>query len=164
MKLHEYQAKRLFHEYGLPVSKGIAVESPDEAVAAAQKLGGQRWVVKVQIHAGGRGKAGGVNLVKSAEEIRQFADSHIGKKLVTAQTDELGQPVGKIYVEECTDIARELYLGAVIDRSRRRIIFMASTEGGVDIEKLAEYTPQKILQAMIDPAIGAMPYLSLIHI
>ena len=158
MNLHEYQAKRLFHEYGLPVSKGIAVESPDEAVAAAQKLGGQRWVVKVQIHAGGRGKAGGVKLVKSAEEIRQFADSHIGKKLVTAQTDELGQPVGKIYVEECTDIARELYLGAVIDRSRRRIIFMASTEGGVEIEKVAEETPEKILQAMIDPAIGAMPY------
>ena len=158
MNLHEYQAKRLFHEYGLPVSKGIAVESSDEAVAAAQKLGGQRWVVKVQIHAGGRGKAGGVKLVKSAEEIRQFADSHIGKKLVTAQTDELGQPVGKIYVEECTDIARELYLGAVIDRSRRRIIFMASTEGGVEIEKVAEETPEKILQAVIDPAIGAMPY------
>ena len=108
MNLHEYQAKRLFHEYGLPVSKGIAVESSGDAVAAAQKLGGQRWVVKVQIHAGGRGKAGGVKLVKSAEEIRQFVDSHIGKKLVTAQTDELGQPVGKIYVEECTDIALSL--------------------------------------------------------
>ncbi|RPG51148.1 MAG: ADP-forming succinate--CoA ligase subunit beta [Gammaproteobacteria bacterium TMED1] len=158
MNLHEYQAKRLFHEYGLPVSKGIAVESSDDAVAAAKKLGGERWVVKVQVHAGGRGKAGGVKLVKSAEEIRQFADVHIGKKLVTAQTDDSGQPVSKIYVEECTDIARELYLGAVIDRSRRRIIFMASTEGGVEIEKVAEETPEKILQAVIDPAIGAMPY------
>ena len=158
MNLHEYQAKRLFHEYGLPVSKGIAVESSDDAVAAAKKLGGERWVVKVQVHAGGRGKAGGVKLVKSDEEIRQFADVHIGKKLVTAQTDDSGQPVSKIYVEECTDIARELYLGAVIDRSRRRIIFMASTEGGVEIEKVAEETPEKILQAVIDPAIGAMPY------
>ena len=158
MNLHEYQAKRLFHEYGLPVSKGIAVESSNDAVAAAKKLGGECWVVKVQVHAGGRGKAGGVKLVRSVEDVRQFAESHIGKKLVTAQTGESGQPISKIYIEECTDIAQELYLGAVIDRSTRRIIFMASTEGGVEIEKVAEDTPDKILQAVIDPAIGAMPY------
>ena len=158
MNLHEYQAKRLFHEYGLPVSKGIAVESSNDAVAAVKQLGGECWVVKVQVHAGGRGKAGGVKLVRSVEDVRQFAESHIGKKLVTAQTGELGQPISKIYIEECTDIAQELYLGAVIDRSTRRIIFMASTEGGVEIEKVAEDTPDKILQAIIDPAIGAMPY------
>ena len=158
MNLHEYQAKRLFHEYGLPVSKGIAVESSNDAVAAVKQLGGECWVVKVQVHAGGRGKAGGVKLVRSVEDVRQFAESHIGKKLVTAQTGELGQPISKIYIEECTDIAQELYLGAVIDRSTRRIIFMASTEGGVEIEKVAEDTPDKILQAIINPAIGAMPY------
>ena len=158
MNLHEYQAKRLFHEYGLPVSKGIAVESSNDAVAAVKQLGGECWVVKVQVHAGGRGKAGGVKLVRSVEDVRQFAESHIGKKLVTAQTGELGQPISKIYIEECTDIAQELYLGAVIDRSTRRIIFMASTEGGVEIEKVAEDTPDKILQAVINPAIGAMPY------
>ena len=158
MNLHEYQAKRLFHEYGLPVSKGIAVESSNDAVAAVKQLGGECWVVKVQVHAGGRGKAGGVKLVRSVEDVRQFAESHIGKKLVTAQTGELGQPISKIYIEECTDIAQELYLGAVIDRSTRRIIFMASTEGGVEIEKVAEDTPDKILKAVINPAIGAMPY------
>ena len=158
MNLHEYQAKKLFNEYGLPVSKGIAVDTADGAVAAAKELGGVRWVIKAQVHAGGRGKAGGVRLVNSTEEIRQFAETYIGTNLVTAQTDERGQPVSKIYIEECTDIARELYLGAVIDRSSRRLTFMASTEGGVEIEKVAEETPEKILQAVIDPAIGPMPY------
>ena len=158
MNLHEYQAKQLFAEYGLPVSKGVAVDTADEAVAAAKELGGDRWVIKAQVHAGGRGKAGGVKLVSSDDEIRAFADTHIGTNLVTFQTDEKGQPVSKIYVEECTDIDRELYLGAVIDRSNRRIIFMTSTEGGVEIEKVAEETPEKILQAIIDPAVGPMPY------
>ena len=158
MNLHEYQAKQLFAEYGLPVSRGIAVDTADEAVAAAEELGGDRWVVKVQVHAGGRGKAGGVKLVTSVQEIREFADKHIGTNLVTFQTDEKGQPVSKIFVEECADIDRELYLGAVIDRSSRRITFMASTEGGVEIEKVAGETPEKILQAEIDPALGASPY------
>ena len=158
MNLHEYQAKQLFAEYGLPVSKGIAVDTADQAVAAAEELGGERWVVKVQVHAGGRGKAGGVKLVSSHDEIREFADKHIGTNLVTFQTDENGQPVSKILVEECADIASELYLGAVIDRSTRRITFMASTEGGVEIEKVAEETPEKILQAEIDPAVGACTY------
>ena len=158
MNLHEYQAKQLFAEYGLPVSKGYAVDTADEAVAAAKKLGGERWVIKVQVHAGGRGKAGGVKLVSSEAEIREFAARHIGTNIVTFQTDEHGQPVSKLYVEQCTDIARELYLCAVIDRSSRRVVFMASTEGGVEIETVAEETPEKILKAAIDPAIGGMPY------
>ncbi len=158
MNLHEYQAKQLFAEYGLPVSKGIAVDTADQAVAAAEELTGERWVVKVQVHAGGRGKAGGVKLVSSLDEVREFADRYIGTNLVTFQTDEKGQPVSKIFVEECADIARELYLGAVIDRSTRRITFMASTQGGVEIEKVAAETPEKILQAEIDPGVGACAY------
>ena len=158
MNLHEYQAKQLFAEYGLPVSKGFAVDTADEAVAAAREIGGDKWVVKAQVHAGGRGKAGGVKLVSSDDEIRDFANTHIGTNLVTFQTDEKGQPVSKIFVEACTDIDRELYLGAVIDRSTRRVTFMASTEGGVEIEKVAEETPEKILQATIDPMTGASPF------
>ena len=158
MNLHEYQAKQLFAEYGLPVSQGIAVESGDEAVAAAKDIGGDRWVVKAQVHAGGRGKAGGVKLFSDLSEIKAFADSLMGTRLVTFQTDEHGQPVSKIFVETCTDIARELYLGAVIDRSSRRIVFMASTEGGVEIEKVAEETPDKILKAVVDPALGGQAF------
>jgi succinyl-CoA synthetase beta subunit len=115
-------------------------------------------VVKAQVHAGGRGKAGGVKLVKSKDEITEFAKHWLGKNMVTYQTDENGQPVSKILVEPCTDIAEELYLGAVVDRSSRRIVFMASTEGGVEIEKVAEETPEKILRATIDPLVGAQPY------
>lgn len=158
MNLHEYQGKQLFAEYGLPVSKGYAVDSPEEAAAAADKIGGDMWVVKAQVHAGGRGKAGGVKLVKTREEIKDFAEQWLGKNLVTYQTDENGQPVSKILVESCTDIAEELYLGAVVDRSSRRIVFMASTEGGVEIEKVAEETPEKILRATIDPLVGPQPY------
>ena len=158
MNLHEYQAKQLFAEYGLPVSRGIAVDSGDEAVQAAKDIGGDRWVVKAQVHAGGRGKAGGVKLFSDFDEIKSFADGLIGTNLVTFQTDENGQPVSKIFVESCTDIDRELYLGAVIDRSTRRIVFMASTEGGVEIEKVAEETPELILQATIDPHVGGQAY------
>ncbi|MEM1432932.1 MAG: ADP-forming succinate--CoA ligase subunit beta [Pseudomonadota bacterium] len=158
MNLHEYQAKALFADYGLPVSQGYAVDTADEAVEAAKKIGGDRWVVKVQVHAGGRGKAGGVKLADSHEEIRDFANKWIGKNLVTIQTDANGQPVSKIYVESCTDIANELYLGAVVDRGSRRVVFMASTEGGVEIEQVAEETPDKILRAVVDPAVGAQPY------
>ena len=158
MNLHEYQAKKLFADYGLPVSEGYAVDTADQAVAAAEKIGGTRWVVKVQVHAGGRGKAGGVKLVDSLDEVRAFADQWIGKRLVTFQTDEDGQPVSKIYVESCTDIATELYLGAVVDRGTRRVVFMASTEGGVEIEQVAEETPEKILKTMIDPFVGPQPY------
>lgn len=158
MNLHEYQGKQLFREYGLPVSDGFACDTPAEAVAAAKKIGGSMWVVKAQVHAGGRGKAGGVKLVKTEDEIREFAQKWLGQRLVTYQTDENGQPVTKILVETCTDIANELYLGAVVDRSTRRIVFMASTEGGVEIEKVAEETPEKILKAEVDPLVGAQPY------
>ena len=158
MNLHEYQGKQLFAQYGLPVSKGVAAKTADEAAAAADTIGGTRWVVKAQVHAGGRGKAGGVKLVSSKEEIKEFANKWLGKNLVTYQTDEKGQPVSRILVESCTDIAKELYLGAVVDRSSRRIVFMASTEGGVEIEKVAEETPEKILKATVDPLVGAMPY------
>ncbi|MBN7798874.1 ADP-forming succinate--CoA ligase subunit beta [Parahaliea mediterranea] len=158
MNLHEYQGKQLFAEYGLPVSKGHAVDTPEAAVKAAEEIGGDMWVVKAQVHAGGRGKAGGVKLVKTTDEVREFAANWLGKNLVTYQTDENGQPVSKILVESCTDIAEELYLGAVVDRSTRRIVFMASTEGGVEIEKVAEETPEKILRATIDPLVGAQPY------
>ncbi len=158
MNLHEYQAKQLFAEYGLPVSKGIAAETPSEAASAAGIIGGDKWVVKAQVHAGGRGKAGGVKLVSSKAEIEAFAKQWLGNRLVTYQTDELGQPVSRILVESCTDIAQELYLGAVVDRSTRRIVFMASTEGGVEIEKVAHETPEKILKAIIDPLAGAQPY------
>lgn len=158
MNLHEYQAKALFAEYGLPVSKGQAVDTPEQAAAAAADIGGDRWVVKAQVHAGGRGKAGGVKLVNSTEEAAAFAEQWLGKKLVTYQTDAEGQPVSKILVESCTDIDQELYLGAVLDRATRRVVFMASTEGGVEIEKVAEETPEKILKASIDPLTGAQAY------
>jgi succinyl-CoA synthetase beta subunit len=158
MNLHEYQGKQLFAEYGLPVSVGFACDTPEEAAQAADRIGGDKWVVKAQVHAGGRGKAGGVKLVDSKDEIRAFAQQWLGKNLVTYQTDENGQPVSKILVESCTDIAEELYLGAVVDRSTRRIVFMASTEGGVEIEKVAEETPEKILKATIDPLTGPMPF------
>ncbi|SIQ09720.1 ADP-forming succinate--CoA ligase subunit beta [Marinobacterium stanieri] len=158
MNLHEYQGKQLFAEYGLPVSKGIAVDTPEAAAEAAEKIGGDKWVVKAQVHAGGRGKAGGVKLVDSPAEAQAFAEKWLGERLVTYQTDANGQPVSKILVETCTDIANELYLGAVVDRSSRRIVFMASTEGGVEIEKVAEETPEKILKATIDPLTGAQPY------
>lgn len=158
MNLHEYQGKQLFAQYGLPVSKGVAAKTAAEAAAAADTIGGNKWVVKAQVHAGGRGKAGGVKLVSSKEEIKAFAEKWLGKNLVTYQTDEKGQPVSRILVESCTDIAKELYLGAVVDRSSRRVVFMASTEGGVEIEKVAHETPEKILKATIDPLVGAQPF------
>jgi|TARA_B110000483_G_scaffold138661_1_gene165704 succinyl-CoA synthetase beta subunit len=158
MNLHEYQAKQLFAEYGLPVSTGIAVDNGPDAKAAAEKIGGDKWVVKAQVHAGGRGKAGGVRLVDSPAEAQAFAEEWLGKNLITYQTDANGQPVSKILVESCTDIAQELYLGAVVDRATRRVVFMASTEGGVEIEKVAEETPEKIIKAIIDPMTGAQPF------
>ncbi|HLR17908.1 MAG TPA: ADP-forming succinate--CoA ligase subunit beta [Alcanivoracaceae bacterium] len=158
MNLHEYQAKQLFAEYGLPVSKGFACDTPEEVVEKMAEIGGDRWVVKAQVHAGGRGKAGGVKLVDNTEDAAAFAKQWLGQRLVTFQTDENGQPVSKILVEPCTDIAKEFYLGAVLDRATRRIVFMASTEGGVEIETVAAETPEKILKAEIDPILGAMPY------
>ena len=158
MNLHEYQGKQLFAEYGLPVSKGLAVDSAEAAVQAANQLGGNKWVVKAQVHAGGRGKAGGVKLFTTKEDIKAFVRKWLGTNLVTYQTDARGQPVHKILVENCTDIANELYLGAVVDRASRRIVFMASTEGGVEIEEVASKTPEKILKVEIDPLVGAQPF------
>ena len=156
MNLHEFQGKQLFREYGLPVSKGFAVTSASDAVEAAKKIGGTKWVVKAQVHAGGR--AGGVKLVDTLDEIENFSNLWLGKNLVTYQTDEHGQLVSSILVEDCTDIKDELYLGAVIDRTAKRIVFMASTEGGVEIEKVAEETPDKIIKVEINPLTGAQPY------
>ena len=158
MNLHEYQAKQLFAQYGLPVAVGVACDTAEQAIAATKQIGGDGWVIKVQVHAGGRGKAGGVKRVHSEAAIRAFCDRHIGTNLVTFQTDAKGQPVSKIYVEACTPIERELYFGAVIDRSLQRIVFMASTEGGVEIETVAAETPQKILQATIDPVLGGQAF------
>lgn len=158
MNLHEYQSKQIFREYGLPVSEGYACDTPHEAAEAADKLGGKKWVVKCQVHAGGRGKAGGVKVVHSKDEIKAFSLKWLGNRLVTYQSDANGQPVSKILVEECTDIAQELYLGAVIDRSSQRIVFMASTQGGVDIEKVSEQTPELIFKVALDPLVGPQPY------
>jgi succinyl-CoA synthetase beta subunit len=158
MNLHEYQAKQLLAEYHLSVAKGKVVKSVEEAVKAAKTFPTTNIVVKAQVHAGGRGKAGGVKLVKSIEEVKQVVQSLLGKNLVTYQTTALGQPVHEILLESTTDIARELYLGAVVDRSKRRIVFMASTEGGVDIEKVAEHHPEKILTITVDPMVGVLPY------
>ena len=158
MNLHEYQAKQLYSEYGMPVAAGIACFSAQEAVDAATSLGQDKWVVKCQVHAGGRGKAGGVKVATSKDEVRAFAEQWIGKSLVTYQTDAKGQPVNRILVETCTGIAKELYLGAVVDRSSRRVVFMASTEGGMEIEKVAHDTPELIHKAVLDPMTGPQPY------
>lgn len=154
MNLHEYQAKQLFREYGIAVSDGIAVSSPDEAEKIALSLNIDKWVVKAQVHAGGRGKAGGVEVVDNIEKVRSFAERWLGQNLVTFQTDEKGQPVNEILIETCTDIDKELYLGAIIDRASQRLVVMASTEGGVNIEEVAEETPEKIYKAEIDPIAG----------
>lgn len=158
MNLHEYQGKQLFAQYGLPVTTGIVANTPAEARAAAEKIGGDVYVVKAQVHAGGRGKAGGVKLVKSLDEVEQFAEKMLGTRLVTFQTDANGQPVNQILVDLPVDIADELYLGAVVDRATRKVVFMASTEGGVNIEDVAHDTPEKILKMVIDPLIGAQAY------
>ena len=154
MNLHEYQAKQLFRDYGIAVSEGIAVSSGEEAEKVASSMNVQKWVVKAQVHAGGRGKAGGVEIVDNLKDVRKFADKWIGQSLVTFQTDEKGQPVKEILIETCTDIDKELYLGAVIDRASQRLVVMASTEGGVNIEEVAEETPDKIFKAEIDPIDG----------
>ncbi|MEC7120637.1 MAG: ADP-forming succinate--CoA ligase subunit beta [Pseudomonadota bacterium] len=158
MNLHEYQGKQLFAQYGLPVTTGIVASTPAEARAAAEQIGGGVYVVKAQVHAGGRGKAGGVKLVKSLDEVEQFAKDKLGTRLVTFQTDANGQPVNQILVDTPVDIADELYLGAVVDRATRKVVFMASTEGGVNIEDVAHETPEKILKMVIDPLIGAQAY------
>jgi len=160
MNLHEYQAKQVFAQYGMPVPNNQVVESASDVPAALEKLSGERWVVKAQVHAGGRGKAGGVKLVDSAEAVKQAVSNMIGTNLVTYQTNEKGQPINQVLIEEISNIKRELYLGAVIDRASQRVVIMASTEGGMEIEKVAEETPDKILKATINPLTGLQPYQS----
>jgi len=158
MKIHEYQGKEILARFGIPVPRGYPAFSVREASEAAQKLGGAVWVVKAQIHAGGRGKGGGVKLARSEAEVAQLAGQILGMQLVTHQTGPEGQKVRRLYIEQGLDIARELYLGAVVDRDRRRIAFMVSTEGGVEIEKVAAETPEKILTVHVDPAVGFAAY------
>ncbi|MBN9288749.1 MAG: ADP-forming succinate--CoA ligase subunit beta [Gammaproteobacteria bacterium] len=158
MNLHEYQAKRIFAEYGLPVPKNVVARTIDEAVNAMNQLGTSRLVVKAQVHAGGRGKAGGVKIVSGRDELENAARAMLHSRLVTYQTDENGQPVNEILVEEVSNIKKELYVGAVLDRATQRVVIMASTEGGVDIEKVAAETPEKIIKLIVDPLLGVMPY------
>ncbi|MBK6598366.1 MAG: ADP-forming succinate--CoA ligase subunit beta [Proteobacteria bacterium] len=158
MNLHEYQAKEVFREYHIPVPAGYVARSADEAVAAAKKLGGSVWVVKAQVHAGGRGKAGGVKLARDFEAVRKAAAGMLGQRLVTKQTGAEGLPIEAVYVEEGSDIAREIYLSLTLNRERSRISLIASSAGGMDIEEVAEKTPEQILRVDIHPAAGLQPY------
>ena len=158
MNLHEYQSKRLFADYGIPVPRGIPASSGDEAVKAAEELGGDLWVVKAQAHTGGRGKAGGVKLAKTLDEVREYTDEMIGMTLVTYQTGPEGLPVNVVYIEEGSQIDRELYLSMLVDREASRISFVASAAGGMDIEKVAAETPEKIFTIAIAPDAGLQDY------
>ncbi|MEJ2275741.1 MAG: ADP-forming succinate--CoA ligase subunit beta [Woeseiaceae bacterium] len=158
MNLHEYQSKRLFADHGIPVPRGIPADSPDAAVQAAAELGGDLWVVKAQVHAGGRGKAGGVKLARSADEVREHATAMLGTTLVTHQTGPEGLPINTVYVEAGSEIDRELYLSMLVDREVSRISFIASAAGGMDIEKVAAETPEKIFSVAVSPAAGLQDY------
>ena len=154
MKIHEYQGKEILRRYGVPVPRGDAAFSVEEAVAVAQRLGGPVWVVKAQIHAGGRGKGGGVKLARSIEDVRSNAKAILGMQLITHQTSAQGQPVHRLLIEEGADIRKELYLGMVVDRATQKVCLMASSEGGMDIEEVAAHTPEKIHRVAIDPVAG----------
>ncbi len=158
MNIHEYQAKKLLSQYGVSVPKGAVAYTADEAETAARQLPGPVWVVKAQIHAGGRGKGGGVKLAKSVDEAKDFAKKMLGMNLVTHQTGPAGKQVGRVYIEEGCNIERELYLGMLVDRATSRVTIMASTEGGMEIEEVAAKHPEKILKAAIDPAVGLQAY------
>jgi succinyl-CoA synthetase beta subunit len=158
MNIHEYQAKSLMAKFGVAVPRGAVAYTPSEAEEAAKSLGGSIWAVKAQIHAGGRGKAGGIKLARSLPEVRQAAQALLGRVLVTHQTGPQGKEVKRVYIESGCEIARELYLGILIDRSSSRIVVMASTEGGTEIETVAAETPEKIIRVTIDPASGLMPH------
>jgi succinyl-CoA synthetase beta subunit len=158
MNIHEYQAKSLLTKFGVAVPRGAAAFTVDEAEAAAKRLGGSVWVVKAQIHAGGRGKAGGVKIAKSLAEVRDFAKALLGMTLVTKQTGPQGRLVRRLYIEEGVDIRRELYLGLLVDRGSSRVTIIASTEGGTEIEEVAAKTPDKIIKVPVDPATGLMPH------
>ncbi len=158
MNIHEYQAKKLLSKYGVPIPKGGIAHSATEAIYQASELGGSKWIVKAQLHSGARGKAGGVKLCNSHQEIADFCHNLLGNKLVTLQTGPEGKMVSSIYVEEASDIAKELYFSIVLDRATQKVTLIASTEGGMDIEKVAEETPEKISKIMIDPAVGMQPF------
>ncbi len=158
MNLHEYQAKQLFASYNMPVPNNQVVESLAAVKAALAALSGDRWIVKAQVHAGGRGKAGGVKLVDSADAVKQAVSEMLGRQLVTYQTTEQGQPINQVLIEEVSKIERELYLGAVIDRATQRVVIMASTEGGMEIEKVASDSPEKIVKISINPVVGLQAY------
>jgi succinyl-CoA synthetase beta subunit len=168
MNIHEYQAKAILKTFGAPVSRGVAVMNASEAEAAAKQLGGPLWVVKSQIHAGGRGKGkfkepeagdkGGVRLARSVDEVKQFCEQMLGRTLVTIQTGPAGKQVNRLYIEEGSDIEKEFYLSALVDRATSRVSFVVSTEGGMDIEEVAHSTPEKILTFSVDPATGVMPH------
>jgi succinyl-CoA synthetase beta subunit len=158
MNIHEYQAKAVLREFGAPVPRGIPAFSPEEAVKAANELGGSLWVVKAQIHAGGRGKAGGVKVVKSVDDVKNEAKRMLGSTLVTHQTGPAGKEVNRLYIEEGAAIAKEFYLSILVDRESSRVAFVVSTEGGMDIEKVAHDTPEKIVTFSVDPATGIMPH------
>ena len=160
MNIHEYQAKALLKEFGVPVLAGGVAYTPEEAEARAKELGGPVWVVKAQIHAGGRGKGGGVKVAKSIDEVKQYAGQILGMMLKTHQTGPQGQKVRRLLVEEGADIKKELYLGMVVDRGTQRVCLMASSEGGMDIEEVAAKTPDKIHKVFIDPATGSRPSAS----
>jgi len=158
MDIHEYQAKKLLAEYGVPVPKGGVAHSATGAIYQANELGGDKWVVKAQLHSGARGKAGGVKICTSQREIAEFCDKLLGNNLVTHQTGPGGKMVSSIYVEEASDIEKELYFSIVLDRTSQKVTLIASTEGGMDIEKVAEETPEKISKIVIDPAVGMQPF------
>lgn len=158
MNLHEYQAKRLFAQYDLPVPKGVMVNSVEQALLAVNFLNTDHWVVKAQVHAGGRGKAGGVKLVGSKEQLASVARSLLHNRLVTYQTDSRGQPINQLLVEETSEIDREFYLAVTADRASQQVVFVVSKEGGVEIEKIAQEMPEKILKLGVDPILGVMPY------
>ncbi|MGD7037296.1 ADP-forming succinate--CoA ligase subunit beta [Methylotuvimicrobium buryatense] len=158
MNIHEYQAKQLFKLYGIPVPEGSPAETAGHAEQVARELGGNAWVVKAQVHAGGRGKAGGVQIAKSLDEITEFSRKLLGTRLVTQQTGAEGLPVETLYVEKAGQIDREFYLSALVDRGSERVIFIASADGGMDIEEVAEKTPDRIISFQVDPAAGLQPY------
>jgi succinyl-CoA synthetase beta subunit len=160
MNLHEYQSKQLFASYGIAVPQGVAINALDELENATKKLGGTGWAVKAQVHAGGRGKAGGVKITKSLDEAKEAVKNMLGQSLVTHQTDAAGMPINTLLIESLTDIANELYLSLLVDRATRRITIMASTEGGMNIEEVAEETPEKILTETVDIIAGFQPYIA----
>ncbi len=160
MNLHEYQAKQLFAHYGVPVTRGEMATTPRQAAAAADRLGGAVWVVKAQVHAGGRGKAGGVKIARSSEEVHEVANAMLGTRLVTKQTGPEGLPVNEVFVEAGSEIERELYLSLLVDRGQKRIAIMASEDGGMDIEEVAANTPERIITIAVHPAAGLQPYQS----